>query len=162
MELQPYVDHLRHELAVAAATEGDDARVLTDRLLAHLAAATRLTLLDALSTAADEITRELAPGSVHLRLRGVEPSFVVVDRAEPEPRGAEVAPPAPKVDDSAPARINFRPPEQLKARIEEAAAREGMSVNAWLISVLTNVFTMIDVGAAQPGKGGQSFTGWVG
>ncbi|MFV2083259.1 hypothetical protein [Micromonospora sp. LOL_021] len=36
-----------------------------------------MTLLDALSAAADEITRDLAPGSVELRLRGRDPHFVV-------------------------------------------------------------------------------------
>jgi len=34
-------------------------------------------LLDGLSAAADEITRELAPGSVEVRLRGRDPNFVV-------------------------------------------------------------------------------------
>ena len=34
-------------------------------------------LLEALSDAAGEITRELAPGSVEVRLRGRDPEFVV-------------------------------------------------------------------------------------
>ena len=37
----------------------------------------RLALLEALSAAADEITRELAPGAVEVRLRGSDPDFVV-------------------------------------------------------------------------------------
>ena len=44
----------------------------------------RLALLEALSTAADEITRDLAPGSVYVRLQGREPQFVVTPApAEP-------------------------------------------------------------------------------
>ena len=77
MDLTPYVENLRRELAVAAEAGGDEARALAERLTAPLESAVRLTLLDALSAAADEITRELAPGSVELRLRGGEPEFVV-------------------------------------------------------------------------------------
>ena len=64
MNLTPYVDALRRDLAVAAAAGGDDARALAERLTAPLESAVRLALLDALSTAADEIARDLAPGSV--------------------------------------------------------------------------------------------------
>ena len=77
MDLTPYVSNLRHELAIAADAGGDDARALAERLTAPLESAVRLVLLDALSAAAAEITRDLAPGSVDLRLRGREPSFVV-------------------------------------------------------------------------------------
>ena len=71
---------------------GDDARALAERLTAPLESAIRLMLLDALSAAADEITRELAPGSVELRLRGGEPDFVVTPAPADEP--AEPAPTA--------------------------------------------------------------------
>ena len=70
MDLQPYVDAVRHELGVAAAAGGQDARALADRLTAPLESAIRLALLEALSEAADQITRELAPASVDVRLRG--------------------------------------------------------------------------------------------
>src|SRR5258705_12031685 len=77
MDLRPYVENLRNEFAVAAEGAEPEGRALAERLFTQLEAATRLTLLDALSDAADEITRELAPGSVHVRLRGREPVFVV-------------------------------------------------------------------------------------
>src|SRR5690242_6917706 len=77
MDLAPYVDDLQRQLSVAAEAGGDEARVVAERLSAQLEAATRLVLLDALSTAAGEITRELAPGSVDLRLRGRDLEFVV-------------------------------------------------------------------------------------
>jgi hypothetical protein len=67
---------------------GEDARALAERLTAPLEAATRLVLLNALSAAA-EITRELAPASVEVRLRGLDPNFVVtpttVHEVPPEP-----------------------------------------------------------------------------
>src|SRR5919112_2876400 len=88
MDLTPYIETLRRELAVAAEAGGEDARALAERLTTPLDSAVRLMLLEALSAAADEITRELAPGSVELRLRSGEPGFVVTaapadDRAEP-------------------------------------------------------------------------------
>src|SRR5918996_4790893 len=77
MDLTPYIDTLRRELAVAAEAGGEEARELAERLTAPLESATRLTMLNVLSAAMDEITRELAPGSVDVRLRGLDPDFVV-------------------------------------------------------------------------------------
>src|SRR5919108_6019586 len=92
MDLTPYVESVRRELAVAAEAGGDDARALAERLTAALEPAIRLMLLDALSAAADEITRELAPGSVELRLRSGEPDFVVTRVEEPAPEEPTPAP----------------------------------------------------------------------
>lgn len=164
MDLDHYVEHLRHELAVAADAAGEDARAVAERLAAALESATRLVLLSALSGAADEITRELAPGSVDVRLRGLDPQFVVTPApAEPafEPAAHEPAP-APSADDGAAARINLRLPEQLKQRVEEAAGKDGLSVNAWLVRAVST--------AVEPGdrhrdrgfpSGRQRYQGWV-
>ena len=165
MDLTNYVENLRRELAVAADAGGEDARALAQRLTAPLDSAVRLTLLEALSDAADEITRELAPGSVELRLRAGEPGFVVTpapaeEPAEPE---AEAAPP-PAADDPATARINLRLPEQLKAGVEEAASRDRLSVNAWLVRVVATALAHDDPGRRPQQRGGrigESFTGWV-
>src|SRR3954469_24657219 len=86
MDLARYVDDLRERLVVSAEAGGDDARELAGRLVAPLEASVRLVLLDALSAAAQEITSELAPGSVDLRLRGLDPEFVVTSPVEPEGR----------------------------------------------------------------------------
>jgi hypothetical protein len=167
MDLTPHVDRVRQELLVAAEAAGDDGRALAERLVAPLDSAIRLTLLNALSAAADEITRELAPGSVDVRLRGLDPSFVVTappaERWDDHPgttAAPAMAPPPAADDEGATARINFRPPEHLKVRIEEAAAREALSVNAWLVRAVSGV-----LGGPRPepqtAYGGQSFTGWV-
>src|SRR6266545_3868807 len=96
MDLTSYVDNLRRELAVAAEAGGEDARALAERLTAPLDAAARLALLEALSAAADEITRDLAPGSVEVRLRGRDPEFVVT------------APPADESFESGPGQTSLR------------------------------------------------------
>src|SRR3954465_796420 len=87
MDLSPYVESLRHDLVRAAEAGGEDARQLAERLTAALEPSVRLALLDALSDAADEITRELAPGSVEARLRSGEPEVV---GTAPAPRRARV------------------------------------------------------------------------
>ncbi|MFF3493480.1 toxin-antitoxin system HicB family antitoxin [Streptomyces sp. NPDC002795] len=171
MDLTPYVDTLHRELAVAAEAGGDEARELAERLTAPLESATRLTMLNVLSAAMDEITRDLAPGSVDVRLRGLDPEFVVTPQprerdtpaAPAEPLQAPAAPPAPETDEGGTARVNLRLPAHLKARAEEAASREGLSVNAWLVRAVS---ASVDGGAAprtteKTRTVGQSFTGWV-
>jgi hypothetical protein len=166
MDLTPHVEQIRRQLAVAAEAGGEDARALADRLTAPLESALRLTLLDALSGAADEITRELAPGSVELRLRGGEPDFVVTAPAPEgpvEPLEPPTPPPPPEPEDAATARINLRLPEHLKTGIEQAAARERLSVNAWLVRVAAEALTGAGDTARRPARGrvGQSYTGWA-
>ena len=161
MELTSYVETLRRDLAIAAEAGGADARALAERLTAPLEASIRLMLLDALSAAADDITRELAPGSVELRLRSGEPEFVV--SAAPADEPAPVAePPAPPAEEDGPlARINLRLPEQLKAAAEQAAARERLSVNAWLVRAVAAAATGAEAPRPRGGRIGQAYTGWV-
>lgn len=169
MDLGVYVDNLRRELSVAAEVGGEDARALAERLTTPLESAIRLTLLDALSSAADEITRDLAPGSVDLRLRGGDPEFVVTapptDQAFEEAERGQSAPaevrPVPEADEGAMSRINVRMPERLKARVEEAAAREGLSVNAWLVRAAAAAVEPADRPAGHAGRRGQRYTGWA-
>src|ERR1041384_45436 len=142
MDLTTYVNNLGREFATLAEAGGEEARALVERLTGSLESAIRMTLLETLSAATDEITRDLAPGSVELRLRGREPNFVVTsppaepfEAAENATATVDGAPDSdPLITEDGPAaRINVRLPEQLKAAIEEAAAKEGRSVNAWLV-----------------------------
>ncbi|TCO45252.1 toxin-antitoxin system HicB family antitoxin [Actinocrispum wychmicini] len=169
MDLTSYVDNLGREFATLAEAGGDEARALVERLAGSLESAIRMTLLDALSAAADEITRDLAPGSVELRLRGRDPNFVVsTPSGEPLPDTAEsdTAEGAPLAEDGPTARINVRLPEQLKAAVEEAAAQEERSVNAWLVRAAWAALQRSDRGrrTEQPTftkRSQQRFTGWV-
>ena len=161
MDLTPYVDTVRRELAVAVEAGGDDARALAERLTAPLESALRLTLLDALSGAADEITRDLAPGSVQLRLRDREPSFIVTVPPPDDLPSVSPAPPPALDDEGSVSRINLRLPDQLKGRIEEAAARDGLSVNAWLVRAAAAAVHTEPATTQRAPVGGQRFTGWV-
>ena len=177
MDLRPYVEEIQRQLETAADAGGDDAHALANRLLAPLDSAIRLSLLDALSAAAQEITCDLAPGSVEVRLRGREPEFVVT--IPPEPPGSPGVPgPAPDDwsppgsaglgglggDDGAVARINVRMPEHLKARVDQAAAGEGLSVNTWLVRAAAAALDRSDPSRRperQGPHGPQRFTGWA-
>jgi len=170
VDLSPYVDQLRRELAVAAELGGDEARALADRLAVPLESAVRLALLSALSAAAEEITGELAPGSVDVRLRGGDIGFVVTPPPTPEDDlGAapsdrpEPEPPAADTDEGNTSRVTLRLPEQLKTRIEDAARREGFSLNAWLVRAVTRALDP-GPGSSERRKGrwsGQQYSGWV-
>ncbi|MGC4748306.1 hypothetical protein ACLQ28_22020 [Micromonospora sp. DT201] len=174
MELRSYVENLRNEFALAAEGVDPEARMLAERLFAQLEAATRLTLLEALSDAADEITRELAPGSVHVRLRGREPDFVVASASPPNDEAGEVSSPPtlsapllapPEGDDGGTSRINLRLPDHLKASVEEAAGRAGLSVNAWLVRAVAGAIGAGETERRPPRRmeprSGQHFTGWA-
>jgi len=171
MDLYPYVDRLRRELATAAEAGGDETRALAERLTAPLESGVRLALLDALSAAADEITRDLAPGSVELRLRGGEPEFAVTpppsdeEPEAPHDTAPATLPPVPaEADDGEVARINLRLPESLKARVDAAAAEAGLSVNAWLVravGVALNPESTSRRSARLGRSGAQHYQGWV-
>ena len=168
MELHPYIEELRQELLVAAAAGGDEATRLAERLVAPLDASVRLVLLDALAAAAAEITSELAPGSVELRLRGRDPEFVVTPAIEEHADLEPARPPSPadagvEADDGTTARVTLRLPEALKQKVEDAAARDGASVNAWLVRTLAGALdggTPPSRPAHRAPSSGQRFTGW--
>lgn len=181
MNLMPYVENIQRQLAITAEAGGEEARALAERLFAPLDATVRLTLQDALAAAADEITCELAPGSVELRLRGRDPEFVVTLPPHPGP-GDELTASADEPAEAAwaqaadgPAdladreeggvsRINLRLPDQMKARVEAAAARDGVSINSWLVRAAAASLERPESGRAPARRaphGGQRFTGWV-
>jgi len=182
MDITPYVESLRHDLAAAAEAGGPEARAAAERLALALDPAVRLALMDALSQAAAEITAELPAGSVDVRLRGREPELVVDVPTMPIP--APPAPPAPPSPEDAPevdeddavARITLRLPESLKYRAEELASKGGHSLNSWIVNVLRAatrdraVAVDIDLssfpfgsvpGSTVRNRGTKRMTGWV-
>jgi hypothetical protein len=171
MDLAHYVDHLQTQLATGAESAGEEARALVERLVAPLDAAIRLTLQDALAAAAEEITSDLAAGAVEVRLRGRELEFVVTPALVEAPasemaEGDDGPPPPPPVDadEGAMARINLRLPDHLKARVEQAAGREGLSVNTWLVRAAAGALDRADPErrrGPRPSRGTQHYTGWA-
>jgi hypothetical protein len=129
MQLDSHVQAIQQELAAAAARGDEASAEIARRMGEALAATLHLHLLDLLGEAALEIGGQLDAGRVEVRLAGREPELVVVtDEIPEEDRVA--------VPEELSGRITLRLPESLKAGIEAAAAREGISTNAWLVRTL--------------------------
>jgi predicted transcriptional regulator len=161
MELGQYVNDLQRQLVDAAANGAEDTRAVAERLAAGLDAATRLVLLDVLSAAVGEITRDLAPGSVDVRLRGREVEFVVT---QPSTESDADDHPAASVDldDASTSRTTLRLPDALKARVDEAATADGLSVNTWLVRAVAAALQPRERRSAQRTlRTGDNFAGWA-
>jgi hypothetical protein len=161
MELGQYVSDLQRQLVDAAANGAEDTRAVAERLAAALDAATRLVLLDALSAALGEITRDLAPGSVDLRLRGREVEFVVTQPGT-DPDGDEHPVATVDLDDASTSRTTLRLPDALKVRVDEAALADGLSVNTWLVRAIAAALQPKQRRSTQRTlRTGDNFAGWA-
>ena len=179
MDITPYVDNLRRDLAAAAEAGGEDITRAAERLAMALDPAARLALMEAIPQAAAEITAEMPSGGVDVRLNGRELDFVV-QAAAPMAAPAPPAPPVPPTpeemeEEGGLARVTLRIPESVKAKAEEMAARSGHSLNTWLVQVVRSatrdnaVNVDIDLtsipffGHGDPfkGRGTKRMTGWV-
>jgi len=159
MELGQYVTELQRRLVDAAENGTDDTRATAERLVGGLDAAARLVLLDALSAAAGEITRDLAPGSVDIRLRGRDVEFVT---ALPAAESDEPSAVTVDLDDASTSRTTLRLPDALKVRVDEAAAADGLSVNAWLVRAIAAALQPKQRRSAQRAlRTGDNFAGWA-
>lgn len=182
MNLDSQVERIVEQLALSAAAGGPQAESLAETLVLPLRSAVRLALLETLSAAADELTLELAPGSVEVRLRGGEPSFVIEGVAAVPPTSGPAGPvlvqaEAPQtptselvteLEEGSSTRINLRMPESLKARVEAAALSEGRSVNAWLVRAATAALNPSPTPPGVPSatqatarRGSKRVTGWA-
>lgn len=150
MELERFIEALQADLERIAGVGDEAAAEAAGRLTGALRSSAGLRLLDVLSEVALELTSQLPDGHVEVRLVGQDPSLVyVADEGD-----ATSAPAA--AEDTPAARITLRVPEGLKASIELAASREGVSVNTWLVRALARA-----VGSGGPRRGpGNRLTGF--
>ncbi|GAA1977660.1 toxin-antitoxin system HicB family antitoxin [Microbacterium pumilum] len=170
MQISSHIEALQRQLLSAAAAGGPETEEVAGRLAAALEAAARLAILDALTDAAGEISRDLAPGSVDVRLRGRDVEFAVtspavieaapVDRTAPtatarQPSAADAVDDA---EDASTSRTTLRLPDALKLRAEAAAASEGVSLNTWLVRAIG---TALEPKPDQPASRSSQYSGWV-
>src|SRR5437763_17011249 len=128
MQIASYVQALREDLARVAAV-GDESTARAAELLAvALESSLGRRLQEALGEAALELSSQLESGRVEVRIAGGDPELVLVPDEE--------ATPSEPADEAFTARITLRLPESLKAHLEAAANREGLSVNTWLVQAL--------------------------
>jgi hypothetical protein len=166
MELSPYVEGLRRELASLTRFAPDDVAKVAEQLADALDSSVRLTLLEVLSAAAAEITERLDATVIDVRLSGGEPEFVITAvQQEHEPQAAGTSQ-EPSSDEAGTARVTLRLSEPLKVKVEAQAAASGMSVNAWLAHAAIRAlesFSQAQQAASQRTRtgGGHRFTGYA-
>lgn len=159
MDVSPFVDKLGREFAALVRADDEDAAVPAARLESVI----RRTLFEALTAAADEINRDLAPAFVELHLRGGEPNFVVTPASPDGSSETAACGGTPNAEEAAGARVTVHMPGHLKARVEQAARHEGRSVDAWFARVAAAaVRDRAPATAERRGRRGQQrYTAWV-
>ena len=132
MQLDSHIQAIQEDLAATAGL-GDEAIAEAARRLSEaLASALHLRLLDLLGEAALEIGGQLEAGRIEVRLAGRDPELVVVSDEAPD--SAQIG-----FGEEHSGRITLRLPESLKVSVEAAAAREGISTNAWLVRTIARM-----------------------
>ena len=128
MQIDGYVQALREDLARIAAVGDEHTAHAAEVLSLALESSLGRRLQEALGEAALELSAQLDSGRVEVRIAGGDPELVLVRDQEAEPAGTG--------DEALDARITLRLPEPLKKRVEDAASREGVSVNTWIVQAL--------------------------
>ncbi|CAM3668612.1 toxin-antitoxin system HicB family antitoxin [Kibdelosporangium persicum] len=136
MDLTPYIDSLRDDLATTASAGDEQTRRAAAVLSAALEPAFRLAFMNALSDVAAEVTAALDDHVVEVKLAGRDVRVVVTPTrsaagSEPEP---EQPLPPPTGENSAEniSRMTLRMFEQIKSQAEQAAAAQGVSLNTFV------------------------------
>jgi hypothetical protein len=171
MELSEYTETLRREVSAVTRMAGDDVARAGQMIAEALDSSIRLTLLDVLAGAAAEITSRMDDTGVELRLSSGNPVFVVVHTPQEMLAPLPPSPPAPDLahseaeEETGTSRVTLRLPDGLKTRAEAAAARDGQSLNAWLIRAASRALDDPSAAKAQPSQRrsgpGQRITGYA-
>lgn len=134
MDLSPYIASLREDLATAASAGDDNTRRTAAVLSAALEPAARLAIMNALSDLAAEVTASLDDRVVELRLDGRDVQVVVTGSSRDDHEPESPPPPGPSMGDTTGdiSRITLRLLEDLKAKAEQAASSQGVSLNTFV------------------------------
>ncbi|GAB3705633.1 hypothetical protein [Mariniluteicoccus flavus] len=130
MDLSKYLTAVDEHLANATALADDNSQQVAKKLGSALEPALRLALIEAVADAAAEIG-DVIPGGVEVRMDGLTPRFTVTEAATDESDDDVTAAFDADADEEL-ARVSLRLPQSVKAKIDELAAADGLSANAWL------------------------------
>jgi len=142
MKMSLVIEGFRSDVASVGGLGDEMVSEVADRIATVLSRSVSSRILDLLSDVAAELSDELPEGRVEIRLIGDDVEFAYVDE---HPMAAEA-------DVELSARITLRLPEQLKARVEESASREGISVNGWVLRALERSTSNARVRAGRTGS----------
>jgi hypothetical protein len=121
------LEGLQDDLQGLAELGDERSAQIARRLSESIGSSLRLKLFDLLSQVAVELSSKLPSGHIEVRLAGQEPEFVYVDTAGDS---------ASAVGEELSARISLRLSDSLKAAVEKAADREGVSTNTWIVRAI--------------------------
>jgi hypothetical protein len=141
------VDGLRADVSAVGELGDDTVAEVAERIAGVLTRSVPGWVLDLLSEAAAELSSELPEGRVEIRVSGDDVDLVYVPDQEASPGGAE---------GDLSARITLRLSEGLKSRVEDGAARQGLSVNAAIIRALERSTSQ----RPPPSRGGTRIRGY--
>ncbi len=166
MQIDTHLSRVHEQLVAAAALGDDRTREIAEALSTAAVPALRLALLAAVSEIADEITAALLdhPGSPAVAVR-IAHDDVAIDVRSVAP--TDDASPARPADGEPNARISLRLSDALKADIDAAAERDGVSVNTWLVRAAGSALAPAgpDTGHGDLGRGRRSeahhISGWI-
>ena len=138
MDLSPYIASLREDLATAASAGDDNTRRTAAALSGALEPAARLAIMNALSDLAAEVTASLDDRVVEVRLDGRDVQVVVTggsddSHTDHEPPQQEVPLRTAFGDATGDiSRVTLRLLDELKAKAEQAASTQGVSLNTFV------------------------------
>jgi hypothetical protein len=147
VQIDGYIQALREDLGRIAAVGDDHTRHAAELLAMALESSISRRLLEALGEAALELSAQLDDARVEVRFAGSDPELVYVREEAEEPQTT--------ADEGSSARITLRLSDALKQRVEDAAARDGVSVNTWIVQALAR-----SAGGAARRSSGRRLTGY--
>ncbi len=154
MDLTPHLEAVRTDLEALA---DEQAQASLSRLARAVEPALQVRLLDVLGEAALELSQQLPGGHAEVRVAARDASIVYVAERAAEADASELD------DEGGTVRLTLRMPEALKGKVEDAATKEGLSVNAWLVRTITRGVDgrrfELEFGTSK--RGGSRVTGWA-
>lgn len=157
MDMVPYIENLATQLAASARAASEDLANSADRLSVIAEPAIRLTLLQAVSDATDEISARLREEGVQARLSPTGMDFTVLPRPQAVANTHNQPPQPLATDDGDVARVSLRLPTTIKERAEEQAAHSNQSLNAWIITTIRNALQS----SSYSSNSSHSRRGWI-
>jgi predicted HicB family RNase H-like nuclease len=128
MKMSLVVDGVRADVASVGELGDEVVAEVAERIADLLVRALPARIFELLSDVAAEVSAELPDGRVEVRVAGDDVGLAYVEDTRPdagESEGGDLT-----------ARITLRLSEGLKARVEEGAGREGVSVNSYIVRTL--------------------------
>ena len=130
MQLSNVTQELLEDLVSTARAIDPNLGEQMSRLVPVSASVVSVRLLDLVTALSAELSRVLPSGRVEVRLASADAPELVYIETEP-------ATVVPASDDSEPARLTLRLPQGLKEQAERASEAAGVSLNAWVVTQLS-------------------------